>query len=145
MNEPILLARLAGRRIALIARDIEAIVEINDITPVPMAPAHVEGLSTLRSKALTVINGARVLGQEDSARDTTVDRKAAVIVRDGHHYALLLDEVEDVVEAQSEPQSVLGGVGEEWSQAANGVVETATGPVLLVKVEPFINVKPLAA
>ncbi|APE27403.1 chemotaxis protein CheW [Aurantiacibacter gangjinensis] len=145
MNDPILIASLAGRRVALIAREIESIVEIERITPVPRAPDHVEGLSTLRSQALTVINCARVLGEEESSDASSGVRQAAVIKHNGHHYALLLDDVEDVVEARGAPEQVLGGVGKAWTRVAAGVVDTEIGSALLLRVEPFINAEPVTA
>lgn len=141
MNQTLLVAQLNGRRIAMAASQIESIVEISRITPVPQTPDYIEGLSTLRSKALTVINCARVLkiNREHSQADT--DRQAAVVHHAGHDYALLLDAVEDVVETQNVPEEILGGVGDEWSDVALGIVETEVGPALMVNVEAFITVK----
>ena len=56
MAELLLIVRLAGRRIAFPAAEVEAVVELEGITPVPRAAAHVAGLSALRSRVLTVID-----------------------------------------------------------------------------------------
>lgn len=141
MSETILLARLAGRRIAFPAPRLESIVEIDRITPVPRAPHYIEGLSTLRSQSLTVINCLRVLGIDEGESEPAEVRHAAVIKHGGHHYALVLDDVEDVVEWHGDVEPVLGGVGEEWEKVAVGVVETEAGPALLLDVEPFVEVE----
>src|SRR5678816_4072804 len=84
---------------------VEAVVELDTLIPVPRAAAHVAGLSALRSRVLTVIDCMRSLelGITDCSDGI---REAAVVELDGHHYALLVDLVEDVVEAVSEPQPI---------------------------------------
>jgi purine-binding chemotaxis protein CheW len=65
-------------------------------------------------------------------------REAAVVELDGHHYALIVDMVEDVIEALSEPTPVRAAMGEGWERASLGMVETETGPLLLVDVAALI-------
>lgn len=137
MSETIVLAHLAGKRIALSASAIESIVEVDEITPVPRAPAYIEGLSSLRSQALTVVNCAKFLRVNETPRDSDEPAQAAVVKRDGQHFALLLDRVDDVVELDAEPEAVLGGVGDGWSDVALGNVEIGNGSALLVDVEAF--------
>ncbi|HKY82111.1 MAG TPA: chemotaxis protein CheW, partial [Sphingobium sp.] len=55
MNRLYLFAMLAGTRIAVETREVEAVVKLTDISPVPSAGAHVAGLSALRSRVLTII------------------------------------------------------------------------------------------
>ena len=141
MSEPILLAQLAGRQIAFPAHQIDSIVELGKVTPAPRSPAYIEGLSTLRSKSLTVINCKSVLGIADDESAPDGIRLAAVVKHGAHHYALILDDVQDVVEPQHEPEPVLGGVGKEWARVASGVVETEVGTTLMMRVEPFIEVE----
>jgi purine-binding chemotaxis protein CheW len=66
-------------------------------------------------------------------------REAAVIELDGHHYALIVDLVEDVVEAESEPSPVRAAMGAGWERASLGMVETENGPLLLVDVAALIS------
>lgn len=139
MNDPLLIARLAGQRIAFVAREIESIVELGAVTPVPKAPEHIEGLATLRSEALTVVDCTRMLGLPLDPHRQGTAQQAAVIKRDGHLFALKLDDVEDVVEPTGDIESVLGGVGEEWSRFARGMIDTGSGAALLLEVEPFIR------
>jgi purine-binding chemotaxis protein CheW len=46
--------------------------------------------------------------------------------------------VEDVIEALSEPTPVRAAMGEGWERASLGMVETETGPLLLVDVSALI-------
>ena len=128
MSELLLLARIAGRRVAFPALDVNSVVEIDALTPVPGAPAFVSGLAALRSRALTVIDSAKALELEQA----TTGLEAIVAEHDGHLYALQVEAVEDVAEALSEPQEVRGSLGSGWERAARGMLESAAGPVLLL-------------
>jgi purine-binding chemotaxis protein CheW len=66
-------------------------------------------------------------------------REAAVVELDGHHYALIVDLVEDVVEALSEPTPIRAAMGEGWERVCEGMVETENGPLLLVDVAALIG------
>jgi purine-binding chemotaxis protein CheW len=107
------------------------------LIPVPRAPAHVAGLSALRSRVLTVIDTLRSL--ELGASDCSDGiREAAVVELDGHHYALIVDVVEDVVEALSEPSPVRAAMGPGWERVSKGMVETEEGPLLLIDIDALI-------
>jgi len=130
MAELLLIARLAGRRIAFPAADVEAVVELDGITPAPRAAGHVAGLSALRSRVLTVIDGLASLGFGRSGQAGLVE--AIVVPSGGHTYALLVDEVEDVVEAAGPPVPVNAPLGAGWDRIALGMVEAEGELFLLV-------------
>jgi purine-binding chemotaxis protein CheW len=65
-------------------------------------------------------------------------REAAVVELDGHHYALIVDLVEDVVEALSAPVPVRAAMGDGWERVSQGMIETETGPLLLIDVAALI-------
>ena len=138
MNELLLIVSIAGSRVALLAADVESVVEIDTLIPVPRAPGHLAGLSALRSRVLTVIDCQRSL--ELGATDLNDGKlhEAAVVELDGHHYALTVDAVEDVVEALSEPVPVRGAMGDGWERVSKGMVETEEGPLLLVDIASLV-------
>ena len=137
MNELLLVVTIGGERVALPAAAIESVVELEALIPVPRAAPHVAGLSALRSRVLTVIDCMRSLelGETDCSDGI---REAAVVELDGHHYALIVDLVEDVVESLFEPTPVRAAMGEGWERVAQGMVETESGPLLLVDVAALI-------
>lgn len=137
MNELLLVVTIAGERVALPAAAVESVVELDTLIPVPRAAAHVAGLSALRSRVLTVIDCMRSLELGDTDCSDGI-REAAVVEIDGHHYALIVDLVEDVVEAQSEPIPVRAAMGPGWERVSQGMVETEIGPLLLVDVGALI-------
>ena len=137
MSQLLLVVTIGGERVALPAEAVESVVELDTLIPVPRAAAHVAGLSALRSRVLTVIDCMRSLelGTTDCSDGI---REAAVVELDGHHYALLVDLVEDVLEGQSDPAPLRAAMGPGWERASLGMVETETGPLLLVDVAALV-------
>src|SRR5688572_28716329 len=120
MAELLLIVRLGGRRVALPASEVEAVVELEGLTPAPRAALHVAGLSALRSRVLTVIDALASLGGGRSGEAGLAE--AIVIECEGHPYALLVEAVEDVVEAAGETQPIGAPVGAGWDRVARGMV-----------------------
>ena len=133
----LLIVTIAGQRVALPADAVESVVELDTLIPVPRAQPHVAGLSALRSRVLTVIDCRRSLdmGTSDCADGI---RESAVVELDGHHYALIVDVVEDVFEALSDPTPVRATMEGGWERVSQGMVETEDGPLLLVDVAALI-------
>ena len=138
MNELLLVVAIAGERVALPADAVESVVELDTLIPVPRAAPHVAGLSALRSRVLTVIDCMRSIDLGTTECSDGI-REAVVVELDGHHYALLVDLVEDVVEALSEPSPVRAAMGPGWERIAKGMVETENGPLLVVNVAALIS------
>jgi purine-binding chemotaxis protein CheW len=137
VSELLLVVTIAGERVALPAAAVESVVELDTLIPVPRAPSQIAGLSALRSRVMTVIDCMRSLELGVSDRSDGI-REAAVVELDGHHYALIVDLVEDVVEALSEPAPVRAAMGPGWERVSQGMVETESGPLLLVDVAALI-------
>jgi purine-binding chemotaxis protein CheW len=137
LSELLLVVTIADERVALPSAAVESVVELDTLIPVPRAAPHVAGLSALRSRVLTVIDCRRSLelGETDCSDGI---REAAVVELDGHHYALLVDLVEDVIEALSEPVPVRAAMDAGWERAALGMVETEDGSLLVVDVAALV-------
>jgi len=65
-------------------------------------------------------------------------REAAVVELDGHHYALIVDTVEDVVEATSDIRPMRAAMGAGWERVSQGMIETEYGPMLLIDVAALV-------
>ena len=137
MNEMLLVIQLAGRRAALPAIEVNAVVELAEVTPVPRAAAHVVGLAALRSRPVTVIDCTAALGLAGSDGDWRA-RRAVVIEHDGHLYGLLVDGADDIVAAQAEPGPLGADPGPGWRRAALGRVESEAGALLLLDIGALI-------
>lgn len=128
---------IKDRQCALRALDVHSVMEIETVTPVPRAPAHVLGLSTRRSQTLTVIDCVQAAGFE--RQDEPVGKRAAVVSHEGHTYALLVDAIEDVESTDGEIVAIPGGYGPNWSKLAEGMVETRQGPALLLSIAALVE------
>ena len=137
MNDLLLVVTIGGERVALPAVAVESVVELDTLIPVPRAAPHIAGLSALRSRVLTVIDCMRSLEPGDSDCSDGI-REAAVVEFDGHHYVLIVDLVEDVVEALSDPSPMRAAMGAGWERVTQGMVDTESGPLLLVDVAGLI-------
>ncbi len=87
---------------------------------------------------LTVIDCQRSLGLgQTDLRDGAI-HEAAVVEIDGHHYALTVDAVEDVVEARSAPSPVRAAMSDGWERVSAGMVESDEGPLLLIDIAAVV-------
>ena len=136
MAELLLIVRLAGERVALPAADVESVVEIEALTPVPGAAGHVAGLAALRSRVLTVID---CLASLDPSRRLPADaREAVMAVVDGHPYALMVEAVEDVVEASGERRPAAASLAAGWRRIGLATIEAEGDLLLMADVEALI-------
>ncbi|MXO57833.1 chemotaxis protein CheW [Altererythrobacter gangjinensis] len=135
MGELIVMIEIAGRRAAIPAVEVQSVIELDQIYPVPQAPAHVTGLTAMRSQSLTVIDCHRALQQSG---DASHGERSPVVEIGGHLYALQVDLVDDVIPAQSEIMPIKGGFGENWQRVARGMVETDRGPALLIDIKALV-------
>lgn len=137
MNTLLIMAQIAGRRCALYAPEVESVIEVGAITPVPRTPAHITGITAMRSQTLTVIDCRIAIGQDP--QQFPLDHRAIVAKHAGDAYALRVDAIDDICTADTEPEAVPGGFGDHWSFAARGLVETRVGPALLLNLGALIS------
>lgn len=138
----VLIVRLAGERVALRADAVASVVELDEITPVPRAAAHVAGLAALRSRVLTVIDTYRSIGLASLGDD---GREAVVVERDGHHYALLVDSIDDVMDASDEDHGTRTPMSARWANVATGTVEAGCDILLLLDIDALVAGRTQAA
>lgn len=144
MKDLLVMAQIAGRRCAFHAHDVQSVIEIGLVTPVPRTPDFIAGITALRSQALTVIDCRRALGFDPT--QWSKDHRAVVVSIGGHSYALMIDSIEDISTGVAEPGQIPGGFGPEWSRCSSGMIETRAGPALLIDLEALIaGPEPLGA
>ena len=136
MAELLLIVRLGGERIALPAAAVESVVEIDSLTPIPGAAGHVAGLAALRSRVLTVIDCLASLDPERGLAEGSSE--AVMTLVDGHPYALLVEAVEDVVEASGERQPAAASLTGGWRRIALATVEAEGDLMLLADIEALV-------
>lgn len=137
MNDLIVMIQIAGRRCALPASEVQSVIELGTVTPVPQSPDYIAGITAMRSQALTVIDSRVALGF--SRDEWATDSRAAVVSVDGHPYALVIDSIEDITTALSGSDEMTGGFGPEWARVATGMIETPTGPALMLDIGELVG------
>lgn len=134
MTKLFLVAHIDGRAIAIDSDQVDAVVDLGPVTPVPLTHPQVRGLAALRSRVVTVIDTKCALGMPAHGA-----AKRAVITRiDGHHYALLVDALDDVVALTMTPLSPAIPLEPLWREAARGVVERDGEPILVIDTATLI-------
>jgi purine-binding chemotaxis protein CheW len=124
-----LIAHIAGRGVAIESGQVDSVVDIGDVVAVPLADRAVRGLAALRSRVVTVIDTGIALGLDP----TPTSARRAVITRvDGHHYAILVDSLEDVALFKRLPLSSGLALDRGWARAGAGMVERDGEPLLIV-------------
>ena len=134
MSAPLLIVKVAGDRIAVPADRVHSVIELGRIIPAPRAPAYIAGLTTLRSRTLTVIDTARALDLPGNDRAEF----ALVIESDGCGYALIVDEVDNVADGEPMPCRPEVKLAEGWKRVAQGLVETEAGSLLIVDLDTIL-------
>lgn len=134
MKEQLLIASIAGRRVAIPSGKILSVIEIDKIERVPRAPAGVAGLTALRSRVLTVIDCAKIIDPVHFGDDTAHrgEPYAVVIDIDDYGYALMVEDVEDVTEPLEDFAAAKADLGAGWSDYVIGVAETDVGALVVV-------------
>jgi purine-binding chemotaxis protein CheW len=142
MDQLYLLATLAGTRIAVDACEVEAVVRLTEISPVPGMGAHVAGLSALRSRVLTIIDVAALI----HGRRTPAEQRGLAIIANisGHSYGLMVDGVSDICRVPEGEMPLRGQLDATWAPYARAIVEHEGHPWLLVSLSAFIEGSPTA-
>ncbi|EQB03404.1 purine-binding chemotaxis protein CheW [Sphingobium wenxiniae] len=137
MKQLYLFATLAGARVAIAAEEVEAVVRLTDIAPVPGLGRHVAGLSALRSRVLTVIDVAALI----HGAATPAERRELAIIADigGHSYGLMVDEVSDICWVPEGALPLRGRLDPVWMPYARAIVEHEAVPWLLVSPSGFLE------
>lgn len=131
-----LIAQIAGRTVAIESGQVESVVDLGTIVPVPRAGREVRGLAALRSRVVTVIDTRAALGLD--AGDTDAKHRAVITIVEGHHYAVLVDAVEDVGPFDVLPLSAGIVLDKGWRAVGCGIVERAGEPILAIALAAMV-------
>jgi purine-binding chemotaxis protein CheW len=126
--------------------DVEGIVKIEEIRPIPNAPSYVEGIFNLRGEIIPVINLHKRfhLKQARLSEEDELLSGFVIISLDGMHLAVIIDKVSRVVtivgsDIQAPPQ-MISGIGAEYIQ---GVVHRDDGYLIILDIRRLFNMKEL--
>lgn len=137
-----LIAHIAGRGVAIDTSQVDSVVDLAEVVAVPCTGHAIRGLAALRSRVVTVIDTGTALG----LTPTVTSAKRAIITRiDGHHYAVLVDALEDVTVLDHLPLSPGVTLDRGWAAVGAGMVERDGEPLLVVDLAALIPTIGIAA
>ena len=128
MTSLVLIATIGGEQDAIDAAQIESVVDLWQIVPVPLAAEHVIGIAAVRSRVLTVIDAAAAVG----LRAKATGNRAIIIEAGGHQYALRVDYIAEVVAPIGAVMAFEASIGDNWAGIAFGTVDTPHGFAVLI-------------
>ena len=131
------IAAIADQAIALDAAAVEAVVDLPQVVPIPLAPPHVVGLAAIRSQVVTVVDPAVALGGEPQQPAG----RALLVSIAGHRYAVRVASVSDVIALPENDEAAM--LTPSWAAVASGRV--AVGDDFALRVDPGRLIAPAQA
>lgn len=143
MSALYLFARIAGTAVAISTDEVDAVVRLHELSPVPGVPGHVAGLTALRSRVLTIIDAAALVRGEqrraNPAHAQEGESHAIVCEIGGHGYGILVDRVDDIQTVEALPLAICGRIDPIWQSYAKGVIEANGEPYFVVTLASFLE------
>ena len=117
---------------------VQEVVRVPDIAPVPGAPDYVLGIINLRGNVVTVIDTRRRFGLPSRGHDDAT--RIVIVEARGHVVGLLVDNVAEVVELRASQIESAPNVGNErTSRFIEGVHSQDNELLILVDVDRLLS------
>jgi len=100
---------------------VTEIVDIGDLTKVPNAPRHVEGVMDLRGRTTSIVNPKSVFGIADNGAGQRIIVFDPAIIEDQSAAGWLVDEVDQVVQVTD--KQVDDSPGSDGNGSIRGIVK----------------------
>ncbi|TDN79900.1 purine-binding chemotaxis protein CheW [Stakelama pacifica] len=133
-----LIARIAGQMVAIDSDQVESVIDLSDVTPIPLAPDHVVGISAIRSRVVTVIDSCAALGRAPAE----ATGRAIIVGLEGHYYAVLVEDVEDVLPFIATPLPDGIVLDPQWRELGRGFVDRDGEPLLIIDPTGIVSACP---
>lgn len=127
---------LDEQRFAIDLADVERVVEVVEITPLPEAPSAVLGVIKVKDRVLPVFSARRKFGLPE--REVELSDQMIVARAPAGPLALLVDAVEELVDCGGDV-IVSAEPFFRGSHAVEGVAKTPDGLVLIHNLERFLS------
>ncbi len=127
---------LADETYGIAARQVNEVIRVGDVTPVPGAAEQILGIVNLRGNVVTVLDMRTLLGIERKP----VDENSRIIIAEtgGQAVGLLVDSVAEVVYLRASEIDVAPKVGkDEGSRLVKGVHSSEAGLLIMVDIDPL--------
>ncbi|NBB90224.1 MAG: chemotaxis protein CheW [Spirochaetes bacterium] len=137
---------LGGENYGIDIMQVEGIVQVQQIRPIPYAPEYVEGIFNLRGEIIPVINLHRRfrLKQMELSEEDKLLSGMVILAIDDMHLAVIIDKVSRVVRVNTDdiqpPPQMISGIGAEYIQ---GVVNNEDNYLIILDARRLFNMREL--
>lgn len=139
MEDLFLVAKVAGERVAIPSHEVESVVRIENVVPVPGASPVIAGLFALRSRVLTLVDTQYHISGQPCVLETGA--YCVVTEIDGHPYGLIVDIVEDVVTVDANDLDNIGFANGKWRTICKGMITHSDKLLLLLNTHALVDVR----
>lgn len=122
--------RLDNETYGINVMQIQEVIRVNDIAPVPGAPDYVLGIINLRGNVVTVIDTRKRFGL--APRDMDDNTRVVITETEGHVMGLLVDSVAEVVDIRASEIESAPSVGNDDSARFIQGVYSRDGELLIL-------------
>ncbi len=135
--------KLGDETYGIIVMQVQEVLRIPDIAPVPGSPDYVIGIINLRGNVVTVIDTRHRFGLPSKERDDS--SRIVVIETESQIIGILVDSVAEVVEmANSQIESTPNVGNDDSSKYIQGVTSREGELLILVDLNKLLSVEELA-
>ncbi len=132
--------RLGDEKYGINVMQVQEVLRITEIAPVPGTPPYVLGIINLRGNVVTVIDTRNRFGL--MTKETDNASRIVIIETDQHIIGILVDSVAEVVEMRASEIENAPNVGnEENSKYIQGVTSRKNELLILVDLNKFLSDK----
>ena len=140
-NDPVMqwvTFRLGDEKYGINVMQVQEVLRVAEIAPVPGAPSYVLGIINLRGNVVTVIDTRSRFGL--TSRETDDSSRIVIIETYSHIIGILVDSVAEVVELRSSDIETAPNVGnDETSRYIQGVTCRDNELLILVDLNRFLS------
>ncbi|HBA66037.1 MAG TPA: chemotaxis protein CheW [Methylococcaceae bacterium] len=130
--------RLGEEKYGINVMQVQEVLRVAEIAPVPGAPSYVLGIINLRGNVVTVIDTRNRFGL--MSKETDDNSRIVIIETESHIIGILVDSVAEVVELRSSDIETAPNVGnEDTSRYIQGVTSRDNELLILVDLNKFLS------
>lgn len=129
---------LADETYAIDVLQVQEVLKLTDIAPVPGVPDYILGIINLRGDVVTVIDARRRMMLPERALDDA--SRIVIIDVDNQNVGILVDSVAEVVQISPDAVDPAPAVGnDQTSRFILGVTSTAEGLTILIDINKLLS------
>jgi purine-binding chemotaxis protein CheW len=133
--------RIGVQEFGVPVMQVRDVLRRQHLTPVPLSPRAIAGLLNLRGRIVTAIDLRERLGLPPLSADA--ETANIVVEQDGEPYALVVDNVGDVLQIDERQfEAVPSVLDPRWRAAASAVYPTEAGLIVLLDIARLLDIVP---